>query len=131
MPVASAALTAIKPCWAMSPLVVASTLPPGRWFDVVIFDEASQVQPAQAISAISRARQVVVAGDERQLPPTNFFTVVGGDDSAPADEVLTDGFESVLDVLAAALPTGASPGTTAAVTSGSSPSPTRPCTTGR
>ena len=81
MPQASATLTAIKPCWAMSPLVVASTLPPGRWFDVVIFDEASQVQPAQAISAISRARQVVVAGDERQLPPTNFFTVVSDDES--------------------------------------------------
>ena len=108
MPQASATLTAIKPCWAMSPLVVASTLPPGRWFDVVIFDEASQVQPAQAISAISRARQVVVAGDERQLPPTNFFTVVSDDESdaaAPADETLTEGFESVLDVLAAALPT--------------------------
>ena len=80
MPQASATLTAIKPSWAMSPLVVASTLPPGRWFDVVIFDEASQVQPAQAISAISRARQVVVAGDERQLPPTNFFTVVSDDE---------------------------------------------------
>jgi hypothetical protein len=108
MPQASTALTAIKPCWAMSPLVVASTLPPGRWFDVVIFDEASQVQPAQAISAISRARQVVVSGDERQLPPTNFFTVVSDDESAPAavtDETLTEGFESVLDVLAAALPT--------------------------
>src|SRR6478735_7364299 len=108
MPQASAALTAIKPCWAMSPLVVASTLPPGRWFDVVVFDEASQVQPAQAISAISRARQVVVAGDERQLPPTNFFTVVSDDDpdaGAPTDETLTEGFESVLDVLAAALPT--------------------------
>ena len=87
MPQASAALTAIKPCWAMSPLVVASTLPPGRWFDVVIFDEASQVQPAQAISAISRGRQVVVAGDERQLPPTNFFTVVSDDEGTPsADE---------------------------------------------
>ncbi|TQM64232.1 AAA domain-containing protein [Humibacillus xanthopallidus] len=108
MPQASSALTAIKPCWAMSPLVVASTLPPGKWFDVVVFDEASQVQPAQAISAISRARQVVVAGDERQLPPTNFFTVVSDDQSAsatPADDVLTEGFESVLDVLAAALPT--------------------------
>ena len=106
MPQASAALTAIKPCWAMSPLVVASTLPPGKWFDVVIFDEASQVQPAQAISAISRGRQVVVAGDERQLPPTNFFTVVSDDEGTPAaDEVLTEGFESVLDVLAAALPT--------------------------
>ncbi|WP_353508416.1 AAA domain-containing protein [Intrasporangium sp.] len=106
MPQASAALTAIKPCWAMSPLVVASTLPPGRWFDVVIFDEASQVQPAQAISAISRGRQVVVAGDERQLPPTNFFTVVSDDEfTTEAEDVLTEGFESVLDVLAAALPT--------------------------
>src|SRR6478609_2236843 len=108
MPQAGTTLTAIKPCWAMSPLVVASTLPPGRWFDVVIFDEASQVQPAQAISAISRARQVVVAGDERQLPPTNFFTVESDDESdasARADETLTEGFESVLDVLAAALPT--------------------------
>ncbi|MCU1538444.1 MAG: helicase [Humibacillus sp.] len=107
MPQASAALTAIKPCWAMSPLVVASTLPPGRWFDVVIFDEASQVQPAQAISAISRARQVVVAGDEKQLPPTNFFTVVSDATDAPAsaDDTLTEGFESVLDVLSAALPT--------------------------
>lgn len=105
LPQASAALTAIKPCWAMSPLVVASTLPPGRHFDVVIFDEASQVQPAQSISAISRGRQVVVAGDERQLPPTNFFTVVSDDDSEPTDEPLTEGFESVLDVLAAALPT--------------------------
>ena len=108
MPQASTTLTAVKPCWAMSPLVVASTLPPGRWFDVVIFDEASQVQPAQAISAISRARQVVVAGDERQLPPTNFFTVVSDDESgssAGADDTLTEGFESVLDVLAAALPT--------------------------
>lgn len=109
MPQASAALTAIKPCWAMSPLVVASTLPPGRWFDVVVFDEASQVQPAQAISAISRGRQIVVAGDERQLPPTNFFTVVPDDEgpSTPEEEVLTEGFESVLDVLAAALPTRA------------------------
>src|SRR6476661_4536454 len=108
MPQAGTTLTAIKPCWAMSPLVVASTLPPGRWFDVVIFDEASQVQPAQAIAAIARGRQVVVAGDERQLPPTNFFTVVSDDDGAQpaeADEVLTEGFESVLDVLAAALPT--------------------------
>ncbi|GAA6526408.1 AAA domain-containing protein [Intrasporangium sp. DVR] len=107
MPAASTALTAIKPCWAMSPLVVASTLPPGRWFDVVIFDEASQVQPAQAISAVSRGRQVVVAGDERQLPPTNFFTVVSDDEgsSKAEEEVLTEGFESVLDVLAAALPT--------------------------
>src|SRR4029078_5379200 len=99
MPQAGTTLTAIKPCWAMSPLVVASTLPRGRWFEFVIFDEASRAQPAQAISAISRARQVVVAGDERQLPPTNFFTVVSDDESdaaAPADATLTEGFDAVV-----------------------------------
>jgi len=111
LPRAAETLTAIKPCWAMSPLVVASILPAGRWFDVVIFDEASQIPPGQAISAISRATQVIVAGDERQLPPTSFFTAaMDGDDAAagsamdPADDSLTEGFESILDVLSAALP---------------------------
>ena len=107
LPRAAETLTAIKPCWAMSPLVVASILPAGRWFDVVIFDEASQIPPAQAVSAISRATQVVVAGDERQLPPTSFFTAAMDDDAAapdPADDSLTEGFESILDVLSAALP---------------------------
>jgi hypothetical protein len=110
LPRAAETLTAIKPCWAMSPLVVASILPAGRWFDVVIFDEASQIPPAQAVSAISRATQVVVAGDERQLPPTSFFTAaVDIDDSAAVsamdfDDSLTEGFESILDVLSAALP---------------------------
>jgi len=110
LPRAAETLTAIKPCWAMSPLVVASILPAGRWFDVVIFDEASQIPPAQAVSAISRATQVVVAGDERQLPPTSFFTAATDiDDSAAVsptdfDDSLTEGFESILDVLSAALP---------------------------
>jgi Mrp family chromosome partitioning ATPase len=106
LPRAGQTLTAIKPCWAMSPLVVASILPAGRWFDVVIFDEASQIPPAQAVSAISRATQVVVAGDERQLPPTSFFTAASDTDEAadPADDSLTEGFESILDVLSAALP---------------------------
>jgi REase_MTES_1575/AAA domain/Protein of unknown function (DUF4011) len=106
LPRAGETLTAIKPCWAMSPLVVASILPAGRWFDVVIFDEASQIPPAQAVSAISRATQVVVAGDERQLPPTSFFTAASDEDAAadPADDSLTEGFESILDVLSAALP---------------------------
>jgi len=105
LPRAGHTLTAIKPAWAMSPLVVASVLPPGRWFDVVIFDEASQIPPAQAISAISRAHQVVVAGDERQLPPTSFFTAAVDEEGGAESEALTEGFESVLDVLAAALPT--------------------------
>ena len=111
LPRAAETLTAIKPCWAMSPLVVASILPAGRWFDVVIFDEASQIPPAQAVSAISRATQVVVAGDERQLPPTSFFTaasdnddVTGASETAAADDSLTEGFESILGVLSAVLP---------------------------
>ena len=106
LPRAAETLTAIKPCWAMSPLVVASILPAGRWFDVVIFDEASQIPPAQAVSAISRATQVVVAGDDRQLPPTSFFTAAVDEEVAadPADDSLTEGFESILDVLSAALP---------------------------
>ncbi|CCH79837.1 conserved hypothetical protein [Nostocoides japonicum T1-X7] len=105
LPVAGDLVTAVKPCWVMSPLVVASTLPPGHWFDVVIFDEASQIPPAEAISAISRARQVVVAGDERQLPPTTFFTATPGDLGDVPDDGFTEGFESILDVLSAALPT--------------------------
>ena len=98
-------VTAVRPCWVMSPLVVASVLPPGQWFDVVVFDEASQIPPAEAVSAVSRARQVVVAGDSRQLPPTSFFTTVtDGDGAVAADEAITEGVESILDVLAAALP---------------------------
>ncbi|HLL68331.1 MAG TPA: AAA domain-containing protein [Micromonosporaceae bacterium] len=106
-------LTALKPCWAMSPLVVSQLLPSdGPYFDVVVFDEASQVTPADAVPALLRARQVVVAGDEHQLPPTAFFTAVE-DDQTPVgltaegemDLSLTAGFESVLDVLAALLPT--------------------------
>ena len=100
-------LGAAKPCWALSPLVVSQVLPPGEQFDVVVFDEASQVPPSQAVAAISRARQVVVAGDERQLPPTAFFTSAVPDDAAAgahADEPYTEGFESVLDALSASLP---------------------------
>jgi very-short-patch-repair endonuclease len=69
-------MTAIKPCWAMSPLQVSRLLPASQCFDVVIFDEASQVKPADAIPALVRAPQAIVAGDNRQLPPTEFFTKV-------------------------------------------------------
>jgi hypothetical protein len=70
-------LVAVKPCWAMSPLVVSQVLPADRaLFDVVVFDEASQVQPPEAIPAILRGRQVVVTGDSRQLPPTTFFSSI-------------------------------------------------------
>src|SRR4029077_20744281 len=75
---ASDVLFAIKPCWAMSPLMVSQVLPVATLFDVVIFDEASQIVPADAVPAIMRGHQIVVAGDDRQLPPTNFFRQVGG-----------------------------------------------------
>lgn len=104
LPVTGELLTAVRPCWVMSPLVVASVLPPGIWFDVVVFDEASQIPPAEAVSAISRARQVVLAGDAKQLPPTSFFTTVTDIGDATPDDSLTEGVESVLDVMAATLP---------------------------
>ncbi|WP_083450010.1 AAA domain-containing protein [Luteipulveratus mongoliensis] len=97
-------MTSVRPCWAMSPLVVASVVPPGLWFDVVVFDEASQVPPAQAISAISRASQVVVAGDPRQLPPTPFYITDTEGDTAPTD-LQAEGVVSVLDLLSTMLPT--------------------------
>ncbi|XVX19573.1 AAA domain-containing protein [Actinomycetota bacterium] len=93
-------LSAAAPCFAMSPLVVASVMPPGEHVDVVIFDEASQIPPALAASAISRGRQVVVVGDPHQMPPSGFLTA--------ATELSTDGGDaapSVLDVLADVLPT--------------------------
>ncbi len=107
---ASDVLFAIKPCWAMSPLMVSQVLPAVRLFDVVIFDEASQIVPADAIPAIMRGHQIVVAGDDRQLPPTNFFTRVSepDDETAEEDESLVSfgvGFESVLDALRPLLPT--------------------------
>ena len=71
---AGLAIQAIKPVFMMSPLSIANFLPPGAIdFDLVIFDEASQVRPVDAIGALLRARQVVVVGDTKQLPPTSFF----------------------------------------------------------
>jgi very-short-patch-repair endonuclease len=103
-------LFALKPCWAMSPLMVSQVLPPTRLFDVVIFDEASQIVPADAIPSIMRGHQIVVAGDDRQLPPTNFFRQVGDSDEEFGDEddenlvSFGSGFESVLDALRPLLP---------------------------
>ena len=110
---ASDVLFAIKPCWAMSPLMVSQVLPPSRLFDVVIFDEASQVTPADAVPSIMRVHQVIVAGDDRQLPPTNFFRQVGDADSDADEEGNEEdalvsfgtGFESILDTLRPLLPT--------------------------
>lgn len=69
------ALRGLKPCWMMSPSTVASLVPREaiEQFDLVIVDEASQMPPERAFGVISRAKQCVVVGDPKQLPPTSFF----------------------------------------------------------
>ena len=64
----------IKPVMLMSPISVAQFLPPGGvTFDLLVIDEASQIRPEDALGVIARARQIVVVGDQKQLPPTSFF----------------------------------------------------------
>lgn len=90
------AFTRLAPCMLMSPLSIAQYLPPDQaLFDLVIFDEASQVTPWDAIGAMARGKQVVIAGDPRQMPPTNFFQRAPGatDDDGATDEDM----ESILD----------------------------------
>ena len=96
----------IKPCVMMSPLSVSSYLQDFT-FDLVIFDEASQIRPHDAIGAIYRGKQVVIAGDNKQLPPTDFFESLGdtGDTSdTDGDNDSIADFESILDVCLARLP---------------------------
>src|SRR5205085_9101227 len=84
MKLAGAAIRAIKPCFMMSPLTVAQLIDAGpASFDLVIFDEASQLPPEDAVGAIGRGEQLVVVGDPKQLPPTNFFAVQSGQVNAP------------------------------------------------
>ena len=65
----------LKPVWLMSPLSVSDTLPlDTEHFDVVIFDEASQITLEESIPSLFRAEQAIVVGDEMQLPPTDFFS---------------------------------------------------------
>lgn len=71
----------LKPVWLMSPLSVSDTLPlDARHFDVVIFDEASQITLEEAVPSIFRAGQSIVVGDEMQLPPTDFFSARRSDE---------------------------------------------------
>ncbi len=84
---AGSVVQSIKPVFMMSPLSVAQFLAPGAVeFDLLVIDEASQVQPVDALGAIARCRQIVVVGDSRQLPPTRFFARVTGDDSETTKE---------------------------------------------
>jgi predicted DNA-binding WGR domain protein len=72
----------LKPVWLMSPLSVSDTLPlETDLFDAVIFDEASQIPMEEAVPALFRAPQVIIVGDEMQLPPTSFFTARSSEDA--------------------------------------------------
>ena len=100
----------IKPCFMMSPLSIAQFIDPMNSqdlrFDVVIFDEASQVKPEDALGAFLRANQAVVMGDTRQLPPTSFFDIMLETDEDEDYEIasLSD-MESILHLCKGRFPT--------------------------
>ncbi len=80
----------LKPCFMMSPLSVSQYINPNKIkFDVVIFDEASQIMPEDAVSCLMRAKQAIVVGDTQQLPPTNFFM------SRQDDEIVEEEIEDL------------------------------------
>jgi hypothetical protein len=101
---AGKAVAKIKPCVMMSPLSVAQFLEPGAVsFDILVVDEASQMRPEDALGAFLRARQVVVVGDNQQLPPTSFFASAEPDEAAANEENQADdaNVESILDLMLA------------------------------
>ena len=86
----------LKPCMLMSPLSVAQYLDAeSEPFDVVIFDEASQIPVWDAIGAIGRGRNAIIVGDPRQMPPTSFFSRANQADAE--DDVVEQDMESILD----------------------------------
>ena len=97
-------LLSLKPCLLMNPLAVSQLLTADSIrFDLVIFDEASQVVPEDAIGAIYRGKTVVVAGDNKQLPPTDFYesTQYNDEDNWEEIEDSTEVHESILDKFSA------------------------------
>ncbi len=96
----------LKPVWMMSPLSISDTLPlETDYFDVVIFDEASQIPVEEAIPSLYRSSQVIIVGDEMQLPPTNFFGGHADPADVDDDELLADlSSDSFLTQAARSLP---------------------------
>ena len=96
-------LARLKPCLLMSPLSVAQYLdasyPP---FDLVVFDEASQLPPWDAVGSIARGKQAIIVGDSKQLPPTSFFQRGEGDDEYEEDTAEVADLESILEEAGAA-----------------------------
>jgi very-short-patch-repair endonuclease len=93
-------LPRLKPCVLMSPLSVAQYLEASHVsFDLVIFDEASQIPVWDAVGAIARGKQLIMVGDPKQLPPTNFFSSAGDEDEDDLIPEAHKDLESVLDEL--------------------------------
>ena len=96
-------IQAIKPVFMMSPMSIASYLEPGGVsFDLVVFDEASQVKPVDALGALIRADKSVVVGDDRQLPPTSFFDSITQSEDEEDENSVTADIESILGLMRAA-----------------------------
>lgn len=95
------AIRALTPVFMMSPMSVAQFLDPGKHrFDVVIMDEASQIQPPDALGAVVRAEQMIVVGDSKQLPPTDFFTkVMENPDDDDEEEMVFNGYDANESIL--------------------------------
>jgi len=93
-------ILSIKPCIMMSPRTVSTYLGEDLEFDVVIFDEASQLLPEEALGSIVRAKKAIIVGDQQQLPPTDFFK---SQNVEVSDEIAEDieGFDSILDLACA------------------------------
>lgn len=95
----------LKPCFMMSPLSVSTFLDSETIrFDTVIFDEASQIFPQDAVGAIYRGKQLIVVGDSKQMPPSNFFSATVEDDSSDEETGDVTDFESILDMCSTAMP---------------------------
>lgn len=101
-------LLSLKPCILMSPLSVCEFLNPlNIQFDLVIFDEASQICPEDAIAPMIRGKNIIMAGDSKQMPPTNFFkSTVFNDDDYDNEEFDEEDYEyeSILGLCSDLLP---------------------------
>ncbi len=87
----------LKPVFMMSPLSIAKYLKPNSMkFDLVVFDEASQVRPVDSLGALLRGDKAVVVGDSKQMPPSSFFDRISHGDEEVDSESVTADVESIL-----------------------------------
>lgn len=93
------ALVSLKPCFMMGPMSVAQYLEPGQIiFDLVVMDEASQIKPEDSIGSVARGTQLIVVGDPKQLPPTNFFDRLIDDANEDEEDMAIQHTESILEL---------------------------------